>query len=277
MTTIVSNKKTYIDPRTVAGIDRTILLRIASLLLPYRVAATLVVCAVIASAFLNLLPPLFIKQILDHLERVIDHSSPGSPRLLFLLCAGMVAGPLLASVLGVAQKYLTTFIGERVMLDLRLELFEHLQRQPIRSFIQAKPGEMISSVLNDVQGTGSVASTLVGMVGNLVEFAATAALGLYLDWRFGLIALAFLPVFVVPTRRAARYRKRLRRTAQARMVDLTGILTETLSVSGAHLIRLFGAEDFERRRLQATGEEVVALSIKQTLAGRWFQVLLALL
>jgi ATP-binding cassette subfamily B protein len=278
MTTIVSTRKTYIDPRSVSSIDRTMLLRIASLLRPHRVAATLVVGTVIAAALLNLLPPLLIKQLLDHLERVIDRSSPGSPRLLWLLCAGMVVGPLLASVLGVAQKYLTTCIGEQVMLDLRLQLFDHLQRQPIRSFIHAKPGAMIANVLNDVQGTGSVvSSTLVGMVGSLVEFGATAALILYLDWRFGLIALALLPVFVIPTRRAARYRKRLRRTTQARMADLTGILTETLSVSGAHLIRLFGAEDFERSRLKAKGEEVIELSIQQTLAGRWFQVLLALL
>jgi ATP-binding cassette, subfamily B, bacterial len=278
MTPIVSTKKSYIDPRTVSSIDRTMLGRIASLLWPYRAAATLVVCTVIAAALLNLLPPLLIKQVLDHLEQVIVHSSPGSPRLLFLLCAGMVVGPLLASLLGVAQKYLTTFIGERVMLDLRLQLFEHLQRQPIRSFIHAKPGEMIASVLNDVQGTGSVvSSTLVGMVGNLVEFGTTAALILYLDWRFGLIALALLPLFVIPTRRAGRYRKHLRRTAQARMAELTGILTETLSVSGAHLIRLFGAEDVERSRLQAKGEEVVELSIQQSLAGRWFQVLLAVL
>lgn len=85
-----------------------------------------------------------------------------------------------------------------------------------------------------------MSSTLVGMVGNLVEFGTTAALILP-RLRFGLIAVAWLPLFVIPTRRAARYRKGLRRTAQARMAELTGILTETLSVSGAHLIRLCAA------------------------------------
>ena len=274
---VVSRRKTYLDPRQLPDIDSAMLRRLLWYLRPYRGRATLVVSAIVGAALLNLLPPLFIKQIIDHLERVIDHSTAGSPRLLILLCAGMVAAPLAADVLGAVQKYFTTFIGEHVMLDLRVQLFEHLHRQPLRRFVQATPGEIVSSVLNDVQGTGSaVSSTLVGVIDDAVEFCATAGLMLYLDWRLGLMMIALLPLFIIPTRRAGRQRKELRRATQARTAELTGIVLETLSVSGAHLIRLFGAETKERDRLKAKGEEVIDLALRQTLASRWLNVVLGL-
>jgi ATP-binding cassette subfamily B protein len=127
-----------------------------------------------------------------------------------------------------------------------------------------------------VQGTGSVPGALAGVVDSIVSFVATAALIVYLDWRLAMIGLALLPIFVLPTRGAGRQRKTLRRAAQARMAELTGILMETLSVSGAHMIRLFGTEAFERERLGAKGDEVIDLSLKQTLAGRRFQLVMGL-
>src|SRR6185295_8309373 len=128
------------------------------------------------------------------------------------LCTGMVLAPLAASVLGLVQKYLVTSIGERVVLDLRLQVFEHLQRQPLLHFIESEPGQIVSSALNDVQGVGGImSSTLVAVVENTVVFLATAALILYLDWRLALIALAVLPLFIMPTRQAGRERKGLRR------------------------------------------------------------------
>src|SRR5204863_5739580 len=96
------------------------------------------------------------------------------------------------------------------------------------------------------------------------------------DWRLAIVALAFLPLFIVPTRRVGATRKRLKRTVQARLAELTGILTETLSVSGALLIKVFGGEETEVRRFRTKAEELSRLSLEQTLVGRWFQLLLGL-
>jgi ATP-binding cassette subfamily B protein len=105
---------------------------------------------------------------------------------------------------------------------------------------------------------------------------ATATFTILLDWRLALIALPILPLFIVPTRRVGKKRKKLKRTAQARLAELTGILSETLSVSGALLLKVFGTEELEAARLHDKTAELRDLSLAQTLVGRWFQMLLQL-
>jgi ATP-binding cassette subfamily B protein len=276
-TTILPAKKPYIAPGDLPDVDRAVLRRILSYLRVHRRRAAVVAAIVVLSAGLNVLPPLFVKAIVDHLEGFVHHGRPGRPGLLFALCAGMVLGPLAASLLGLVQKYLVASIGERVVFDLRLQVFEHLQRQPLLHFIESEPGQIVSSVLNDVQGVGGVMSgTLVAVLENTVVFVTTAGLIVYLDGRLALIALGVLPLFIIPTRRAGRDRKALRRAAQARLAELTGILTETLSVSGAYLVRVFGAEKLEAERLRAKSRELLELNLRQTLVGRQFQVLMGL-
>src|SRR6185503_14450398 len=90
------------------------------------------------------------------------------------------------------------------------------------------------------------------------------------------IALFLLPAFIVPTRRVGRRRKKLKRAVQARLAELTGILSETLSASGALLVKVSGTEAAETNRLAAKGGELRDLSLRQTLVGRWFQMLLGL-
>jgi len=268
---VTSTKKSYIDPRDLPAVDRATLRRILAYLRPYIWTLIGVVGLIVGAALLNLLPPLLLKA-------VVDRAIPSRDlRLLLWLCAAMIAGPLTASLLQVAQKYLTTSIAERVMLDLRKQLFDRLHQLPIGWFAAAKPGEAVSRVLNDVQGVGSMLSgTLIGVVENTVVLLSSAVAIFVLDWRLALMALCLLPLFVAPTRRVGRRRKQLKRQAQARMAELTGILVETLSVSGAVLLKVFGAERFEARRLERTADELMAISLEQTLVGRWFQMLLGL-
>jgi ATP-binding cassette subfamily B protein len=261
-------KRTYIDPKQV-DVDRGTLRRIARHLAPYRGRAFAVAAIILACAVLNLAPQILVKQVLDHAlpEKQVD--------LLLLLCAGMIAGPLVAGALSVAQKYLVESIGERVMVDLRVALYDHMHKQPLGYFSTARPGEVVSHVLNDVQGVGSaISGTLVKVVDNSVQLAATCALLFALDWRLTLVALAILPAFIVPTRRVGAKRKALKRQTQAKVAEMTGILTETLTVSGALLVKVFGAEKSESSRLRGKAEEVMRLSLRQVLVGRWFQMML---
>jgi ATP-binding cassette, subfamily B, bacterial len=267
MPTIVSTKKTWIDPKQLPKVEGATLRRILAHLRPYRAQGGLAALAILLGALFNLVPPLLIKH-------AIDEAIPRSDaRLLFLCCSGMVLAALVAGVFAVWQKYLTAQVGERVMRDLRVELFEHLQRQPHSFFVHARPGETLSSVLNDVQGVGSVTSTtLAGVVESLIVAATTSALVFALDWRLALVALVSLPAFVVPGRRVGQRRKELRRAAQVRMAELTGILDEALSASGSLLTKVFGAERIEGGRLRRKADELLELSLRQTLVGRWFQM-----
>jgi len=128
-----------------------------------------------------------------------------------------------------------------------------------------------------VQGAGGVVSgTLVDVVQSTIVLVSTAAFVLLLDWRLGLLAVVLLPLFITPTRRVGKKRKALKRTLQGRVGELTGFLGETLSVSGALTIRVFGAEEREIERLVRKSDEIRQLSLQQTLVGRWFQLLLGL-
>ena len=223
------------------------------------------------SALAGGLPPLFIK-------RIVDHSIPKHATTeLFWLCGGMVLGPLLAGLLGVAHKYLAAWIGEQVMYDLRLELFAHVQRQSLAFFANAKPGEVISRVLTDVQGIGqALQDNLVKLLQNALTLTVSVVLIFVLDWRLALVALSALPLFVFPARKVGRQRKQLKKLTQARMAELTGILMETLSVSGVLLIKVFGARKRETRRLRDKALELQQASLRQNLVGRWFQMLMKL-
>jgi ATP-binding cassette, subfamily B, bacterial len=271
MPLVISTKKTRLDPTSLPPIESATLARILGQLQPYRRHAVLVVLAILLAAGLNVIPPILIKRAVDRAIPQHDLS------LLALLCAGMVVAPLLAGLIQVAQKHQATLLGERVTFDLRLRLFEHVHRQSLDYFVSAAPGEILSSVLNDVQGIGSVlSSTLVGALEAGVVFASTAALVLALDWRLGLVSLGLLPLFVLPTRRVGRRRKALRRAAQARLAELTGVLAETLSASGAQLVKLSGAEATEAGRLRTLGSASLDLAVRQALLGRWFRMLMGL-
>jgi ATP-binding cassette subfamily B protein len=253
------------------ALEAATLRRILAYVAPYWPRAVMVTACMVVGAALNLSLPWFMR-------RVVDEAIPRADlRLLWLYCAAMVAGPALAGLVEVAQKYGSELIGQQVMLDLRVALYRQFHAMPFAFFAKQQPGEAVSHVLNDVQGVGgAVSGTLVDVVQNSIILISTTAFVFWLDWRLALVALGFLPLFIAPTRRVGRTRKAIKRTVQARVSELTGILTETLSVSGALLVKVFGGEDAEVRRFRTKAEEIKRLSLEQSLVGRWFQLLLGL-
>jgi ATP-binding cassette subfamily B protein len=264
-------KKPFIDPKDLPALEAVTLRRILAQLAPHRWRAAAVVGCVLLAATLSLSAAWFVKGIVD------DAIPRGDLGRLFLYCGGMLIGPLAAGFLQVLQKYEAEHIGQQIMLDLRVRLYRQLHEMPFDFFAKQKPGEAVSHVLNDVQGVGGVVSgTLVDLVQNAVVFTTTLVFVIALDWRLALAAIAFLPLFVSSTRRVGRKRKMLRRNMQVRMSELTGMLTETLSVSGALLVKVFGREDTEIGRCREKLEDIKSVSLEHSLVGRWFQMILGL-
>jgi ATP-binding cassette subfamily B protein len=264
-------RKTPIDRDHLPPLRRTTLRRILRYLQPHWRRGLAVLACILTAAALNLAAPLFIK-------RIIDVAIPlRSTWLLSLYCGAMIAGSLVAGLVQVVQKYCAETIGQRAMLDMRVAIYKRLHEMPFAYFTQQQPGEAVSHVLNDVQGIGGVVSgTLVDIVQNAVVLTSTLLFVVALDWRLSVVAAAALPAFVMPARRVGKAHKALRRTIQSRVSELTGILTETLSVSGALLVKVFGAEGAEVRRFQQKAGELERLALRQTLVSRFFQLLLGL-
>ena len=257
-------------PRLRAGAPRPFRASVRTLG-PYRRRAGLVAALIVFAAVLNLAPPLFVKRIVD---TAIPERRVG---LLVLLCGAMVIGPLLAGLLQLAERYLASSVAEGVVLDLRVRLFAHLQRQSVRFFSDTPPGELLSRSLSDIQGIGGALSgTLVKALESSVVFLSSAGLVLFLDWRLGLVAMALLPTFIIPTRRVGARRKAVKRRSQRVMAELTGVLAESLSVSGSLVLKLFGGEQRHTARVGDKGRQLQVLSLQQTLLGRWFQLALGL-
>jgi ATP-binding cassette, subfamily B, bacterial len=246
--------------------------RAVSMLVPYRLHLLGILALLVASALLDLFQPIFLK-------RAIDHALPRRDYVAFgWLCGGMLAAPLAAGLLDVGEKFLATLLGERVMCHLRIALYRHLQRQPISYFTAAPPGDALSRVLNDVQGVGGALTDKVTEAAqNITVFVASLSMLFLLDWRLGAVSLLFLPVFAVPSRRIGLARKQLKRATQRKTAEFVGMLAEKLSISGALLTKVFGTEEAEAARVEERLREIMALSLRQAMVGRWFKLLLRLL
>ena len=272
MTTVTSTRRSHIDPKDLPEIQRATLRRIFRYLRPYRGRTMLVIAAIVTGSLLGLVPPLCIRGI-------VDGAIPHHDRTLLIeLFALMITAPLIAGLLSVAQRYLAAYIAEHVMYDLRLAVFRHVQQQSLTYFMTAKPGEVVSRVLNDVQGVGQMLQdNLVKVLQNSIVVTTAIVAIVWLDWRLALLALALLPVFILPTRRVGQRRKALKRQAQGALAEVTGVLLETLSVSGALLVKVSGSEEHEARRLEGKAGALLAVSLRHNLVGRWFQMLMKFL
>jgi ATP-binding cassette subfamily B protein len=239
--------------------------RIARYLLPEWKASALILGCILVAALLGLVPPILVRELVD------DALPHGNGRLLDWLVAGMIGAPLIGGLIGVWQNHLVTQMSQGVMFDLRDEMYGKLLRQSLRFFTNTKSGEILSRLQNDVGGVQEMVSgTLVSLASNGLVVITTLFVIFRIDWRLALVAVAVLPVFVLPTRRIGQLRSRLSGKTQERLAEMTSHIQETLSVSGFLLTRLFGAQGYERGRFREKSAAVRDLQIQQNMAGRWF-------
>ncbi|MCC6386968.1 MAG: ABC transporter ATP-binding protein [Dehalococcoidia bacterium] len=246
--------------------------RAVSLHRPHLGLVVLLLTTIVIAAVVGLGPPLLLQRIIDDALK-----PPGDGRELNLLVLAMAALVALSAVLGVAQSYLSTSVGQAVMLDLRTALYRHLTGMPLRWFTSNRTGEVLSRVSNDTGAVqGVVSDTLGGVVGNLITVGSTFALMLALDWRLALFSVAFLPIFIIPARRVGNVQRTLMAESQEQLAQLTAHMQETLSVSGALLVKTFGRQDYEIDRFDETARHIRQLNVRRAMVGRWFGVTMGL-
>lgn len=239
--------------------------RVIGTFAPYWKRAMLVLLVILAISVLGLVSPLLT-------ARIIDRALPTHDRwLLFELVVAMLAASIGAGLLSVGLSYLSTTMGQRVMRDLRVQLYAHLQAMSLRFYATARTGESLARLSNDVEGVETaVTSTLASVLRNVITVGTTVFVMLRLDWSLTLLSLALVPCFLYPIYRLGRVRRRMSAETQQAMSDVVTVLQETLSVSGALLIKSFGRQQDELARLTAANDRLMALQIRQTMIGRWF-------
>jgi ATP-binding cassette, subfamily B, bacterial len=255
----------YDEQRDRPAMSRALLGRVLGYARPYSRHIALMLFIISLSTALALIPPLLQRSLID------DALARGDYAHLHLLALGMIGVPVLIGLLGVAQRYLGSGIGEGIIFDLRCALFAHMQRMSLRFFTDTKTGELMSRLNNDVVGAQqTVTTTMVNLFSNVLSLVATLVVMLALEWRLTLVAIALLPLFVVPARRVGTILRGIAREQMTANGQLNALMNETLGVSGALLVKLFGRAPAETARFAERAVRVRDLGIRNALVGRWF-------
>ena len=232
---------------------------------PYAGKIALMLALILAITLLNLIPPLLTRNL-------IDYALPqGDVGRLTLLALGMIAVAGLSGLLGVGQRYLSAIVGEGVIYDLRVAVYSHLQHMSLRFFTHTKTGELMSRLNNDVGGAQrAVTGTFVDLVTNVVSLVFVLAIMLRLEWRLTLLAVAVLPLFLIPARVLGRRVRGVVREQMMYNAEMNAMMEETLNVSGALLVKLFGRTMSEVLRFSERAARVRRAGVRQALLMRWF-------
>ncbi len=248
--------------------DRKLLRQVVGQFRPYRGQVLVVALLILVTSGLGVVSPLLIKVVFDRALFV-----PGGPRvgLLVKLVGLMIAVPVVASVVGVYQSYLTNTVGQRVMRDLRARLYEHLQSLSLRFFTATRTGEIQSRLANDVGGLQTVITdTASTILANGVILLSTLVAMLLLSWQLTLLSLAMLPLFAWLTRAVGRRRRQVSAETQSALADMSALTEETLSVSGVLLAKVFGRQAVQAARYEEQNQRLAALQVRQQMIGRTF-------
>jgi len=239
--------------------------RLGVLFMPYwREEAAVLVCILVAAA-LGLAPPLLTKHLIDV---SLAHRDV---RSLWFDVGGMVLAAAVASLLGVYQGFLNSLVGEGIMRDIRTKLVSHLHSMPIAFFTNTKTGEIMNRVSSDVDNVDNVVTgTLVQIVTNLATIATTVVTMFVLDWKLSLLALAVVPLMIVPLSPVGRRMYVVRKETREKRDEIESLTQETLSLSGITLIKSFVRERFEAKRFYDVSTGLMALEIRLAMVGRWF-------
>ncbi|MEO3754760.1 ABC transporter ATP-binding protein [Streptomyces sp. B6B3] len=185
-------------------------------------------------------PPLMFAYLID--EGILK----GDTSLVVWVAVGVAALALAGALLGFGEAYFSAKLSEGLIYDLRTQVFDHVQRQPLMFFTRAQTGALISRLNTDVMGAQqaltSLFSTVVGSGLTMIFVLVTMFL---LSWQITLVSLVLLPFFIVPARVVGRRMQRLMRRHMQINAEMGSMMQERFNVTGALVSKLYGRPDTE--------------------------------
>lgn len=251
-------------------VTKELLLRIFSYMKPYWKQFLLVLCAIVFSAMMTLLPSVLTGKIID--EGLIAKSMNALIKYIILSFAVTFA----ANLIGILESYLNTWIAQHITYDMRNTMYRHLQKMSQRFFTTNNQGDIITRMTSDISGVQQIiTNTLTSIISNSITLILALIVMFRENWILALIGVIIVPLFAIPTRTAGKTRWSITKESQACSDEINGILNETMSVSGQLLVKLFGMEEKEFSRYQAVNKKMIDLNIRESMAGRWFRMALS--
>ncbi len=261
------------DAQAVKGrkLDRSTIRRVWDFARPYKASIVGFLLSILVAAAVALVAPFAFRAIID------DAIPSGNRGRIWFLASLAIGAAVLDAVMAITQRWFSARVGEGLIYDLRVALFDKVQRMPVAFFTRTQTGSLISRLNNDVVGAQSaVTSTLGSVVSNVVVLVMTLAAMLTLEWRLTLLALVVLPVFIVPARRVGQRLQDIAREQMGLNAQMNTQMNERFNVSGALLVKLFGRHESEVGAFSSRAGRVRDIGIVSALYGRVFFVALGL-
>jgi ATP-binding cassette subfamily B protein len=245
--------------------------RIGRFAQPYRKILLIFVIVIVLDSLVGVANPLIYKDIIN--KGVLPQHADVVVKLAILVAVLAIADALLS----LGQRFISATVGEGLIYDMRTKVFTHIQRMPIAFFTRTQTGALISRLNNDVQGAQQAfTNTLSSIVSNLLTVILTIATMAFLSWPITLVALALLPVFLLPARRIGRKLAQLTRESYNLNATMNNTMTERFNVSGALLVKLFGRPQTEHDQFADKAGRVRDIGVRTAMYGRVFFVALVL-
>ena len=243
------------DKENAKGLDTRLLRRIVSYLMPYKGWVLLAFITVMTAAYLDPLVPKLIQVTID--RDIVNRDMQGLQRMIVILFALLAAEGFLSFV----NAYLTQWIGQQAIFDLRTKLYRHLQRQSLRFFDSRPIGQLITRVTSDVESLSQVLSAgVVTILGDLFKLIFIAWFMFRLDWRLALVTISVMPIMIYAT---FWFKQRVRdayRDTRKQVARLNSFLQE--HVTGMRIVQLFGREEEEMQRFKGINDDHQQAHIK---------------
>ncbi len=226
----------------------------------------------VGAAGLTVATPLLAGRVVDEI------TGAGSSAMVMTLAAVIAAVAVAEAVVSLVTRWLSSVIGEGLILDLRTAVFDHVQRMPVAFFTRTRTGALVSRLGNDVMGAQRAFSdTLSGVVTNIVTLTLTLVVMLRISWQITLLSLVLMPLFVIPARRIGAAMARLSRESAAHNATMNTQMTERFSAPGATLVKLFGDTAAESREFGVRAGRVRDIGVRTAMLQSTFMNSLTLM
>ncbi|MFW6203916.1 MAG: ABC transporter ATP-binding protein [Actinomycetota bacterium] len=239
---------------------------------PYTRQLALFLAVTVASAVSAAAVPLLLKFIID------DGVTPGRRDLVIWGAVLVAVLAVLDAGMSLAGRWASARVGEGLIYDLRTQVFDHVQRQPVAFFTRTQTGSLVSRLNSDVIGAQQAfTGTLAQVVSNAVTLVVATAAMLVLSWQITLLLLVLLPLFILPARFVGRRLAAISRESMQLNATMSQAMTERFNVAGALLVKIFGRYDDEAATFSESAGRVRDIGVVQALYARYFFIGLTLL
>ncbi len=247
------------------GMNKQTVKRVIALFAEHKPTLALIVVLVLASAATGILPPYYLKKIVD------EGFGPRNLSVVTHYTLLTLAATLGATGFNLAYGYLSVLVGQRILKDIRNRLFEHLQGMGLKFFTSTRTGEIQSRLIGDVAGVqGVLSDTLANFLSNVAIVISTLIGMIAMDWRLTLLSVGILPLFALLSARLGIKLGDLRTQSAKQNADLSSTMQETLSVSGILLLKTTGQSKRALDRFVTENDALTSTQIRSMSILRLF-------